>query len=133
MHEMGITQGILETAINAAEESGMGRITEVRITIGELTEIMEFALQFAYESLTPGTIAEGSVLVVQHVGASSHCNDCGSDYEHDRFEMLCPKCGSFNVTLLTGREMRIDSIEADDEAPVRAAESAASSVQETGE
>lgn len=116
MHEMGITQGILDAVVAAADEAGMNRITEVRITIGELTEIMEFALQFAFEALTPGTIAEGSTLVVTHVGASSHCNDCGVDYTHDRFQMLCPECGSFNVTMLTGREMRIDSIEADTDA-----------------
>jgi hypothetical protein len=35
-------------------------------------------------------------------------------YDHDRFQMLCPTCGSFNVEPLTGRELRIDSIEADD-------------------
>jgi hypothetical protein len=29
--------------------------------------------------------------------------------------MLCPKCGTFNVEPLTGRELRIDSIETDDE------------------
>jgi hydrogenase nickel incorporation protein HypA/HybF len=116
MHEMGITTGILETALDAAEEAGASRITEIRISVGELTEIMEFALQFAFESLTPGTMAEGAVLVVENIPARSHCNDCGTDYFHDRFQMLCPECDSLNITLLQGRELRIDSIEtADDE------------------
>lgn len=112
---MGITQGILTAAFDAAEEAGAKRITRIDITIGELTEIVEFALQFAFESLTPGTIAEGATLNVNHVSARSHCNDCGIDYDHDRFEMVCTGCGSFDVTLLQGREMRIDSIETEDE------------------
>jgi hydrogenase nickel incorporation protein HypA/HybF len=115
MHEMGITQGILSASFDAAREAGADRICEIRISIGELTEIQEFALQFAFEALTPGTMAEGGQLSVTHIPATSKCNECGVEYTHDRFQMLCPECGSFNVAPLTGREMRIDSIETPDE------------------
>jgi hydrogenase nickel incorporation protein HypA/HybF len=115
MHEMGITQGILAASFDAARDAGAERICEIRISIGEMTEIQEFALQFAFEALTPGTMAEGGTLVVSHIPATSKCNDCGIEYPHDRFQMLCPECGSFNVTPLTGREMRIDSIETPDD------------------
>lgn len=115
MHEMGITQGILAASFDAAKEAGAEKICEIRVSIGELTEIQEFALQFAFEALTPGTMAEGATLVVTHIPATSKCNDCGLEYTHDRFEMLCPECGSFFVTPLTGRELRIDSLETGDE------------------
>ena len=67
MHEMGITSGILASVVEAAEAEGATRINEVDISIGDLTEIVEDALQFAWEALTPGTMAEGSTLVVTHV------------------------------------------------------------------
>jgi hydrogenase nickel incorporation protein HypA/HybF len=111
---MGIMTGILESSFEAAEKAGATRITEIRITVGELTEIQEFALDFAFESMTPGTMADGAKLVVTTVAPSSKCRECGLVYEHDRFEMVCPSCGSFNVEPLTGRELNIDSIEADD-------------------
>jgi hydrogenase nickel incorporation protein HypA/HybF len=111
---MGITQGILAASFDAAKEVGATKITEIRIRVGDLTEIQEFALQFAFEALTPDTMAEGATLVVTHVPAKSRCRDCGLEYEHDRFEMLCPACGTFNVEPLTGRELLIDSIETDD-------------------
>jgi len=114
VHEMGITQGILAASFEAAEKAGATRITEIRITVGELTEIQEFALDFAFQSLTPDTMAEGATLVVTTVAPSSRCRECDLEYDHDRFEMLCPVCGSFNVEPLTGRELRIDSIEAVD-------------------
>ena len=134
MHEMGITQGILEASFDAAEKAGATRITEIRITVGELTEIQEFALDFAFQALTPDTMAEGATLVVTTVTPSSRCRDCGLEYEHDRFQMLCPDCGSFNVEPLTGRELRIDSIEADDGSDVLADDdSAASSSTDTPE
>lgn len=112
MHEMGITQGILSAAFEAAENAGETRITEIHISVGELTEVVEFALQFAFEALTPDTMAEGATLFVTTVSARSHCNDCGIDYDHDRFQMLCPTCESFDVALLQGRELQIDRIEA---------------------
>ncbi|HET6351595.1 MAG TPA: hydrogenase maturation nickel metallochaperone HypA [Coriobacteriia bacterium] len=112
---MGVTQGILAASFEAAERAGATEITEIRISVGELTEIVEFALQFAFEALTPGTMAEGATLVVNNIPARSHCEGCGLDYDHDRFQMVCPDCGSLNVTLLQGREMTIDAIETPDE------------------
>jgi hydrogenase nickel incorporation protein HypA/HybF len=111
---MGIMTGILESSFEAAENAGAQRITEIRITVGELTEIQEFALDFAFMSMTPGTMAEGAKLLVTTVAPTSRCRECEHEYTHDRFEMVCPSCGSFNVEPLTGRELRIDSIEADD-------------------
>jgi hydrogenase nickel incorporation protein HypA/HybF len=112
---MGITQGILAASFDAASDAGAEKICEIRVSVGELTEIQEFALQFAFESLTPGTMADGAKLLVTHVPATSKCNECGMEYTHDRFQMICPQCGAFNVTPLTGRELRIDSIETPDE------------------
>jgi len=130
VHEMGITQGILAASFEAAEEAGATRITEIRVSVGELTEVMDFALQFAFESLTPGTMAEGAVLVVNHVPARSKCLECGNVFEHDRFDMLCPACGSFALESLSGRELQIDSIETDEPADVAPAVTTADGVRD---
>jgi hydrogenase nickel incorporation protein HypA/HybF len=113
MHEMGITQGILAASFDAARDAGMTQISEIRISVGELTEVVDFALEFAFEALTPGTMAEGATLVIEKLPARSRCNQCGLEYEHDRFQMVCPNCSSMNVELLQGRELRVDSIEAE--------------------
>ena len=114
MHEMGITQSILAASFDAARDAGMVRITEIRISVGELTETVDFALQFAFEALTPETMAEGATLVITKVPARSLCRTCKTEFAHDRFQMLCTSCGSMDVELLAGRELKIDSIEADD-------------------
>ncbi len=108
---MGIVASILETAVEAAENSGATKITEIRISVGDLTEIVDFALQFSFEAMTPGTLAEDAVLLVTHVPARSKCGACGHEYEHGRFEVICPECGSLMAEPLQGRELRIDNIE----------------------
>lgn len=121
MHEMGITQGILAAALEAAESEGATRINEIRISVGELTEVVEFALQFAFEVLRQDTMAEQATLVVDLVTPRSRCSECGTEFEHGRFEVICPECGSFMCELLQGRELRIDSIDVDEPEPSRAA------------
>ena len=111
MHEMGITQSIIETAVEAAQEEGGTRINEIRITIGTLTEIVPDALQFAFEALRQGTMAEDATLIVTQLGAKSRCRECGAEFEHDKFDLTCPACYSFVCDLLQGRELRIDSLD----------------------
>lgn len=113
MHEMGITAGILASIEEAAREQGATRINEVRIKIGDLTDIEEFALQFAWEALTPGTMAEGAELKVEHVPGRAKCTMCGEEYGHDKYDPTCPKCGNFIVETLSGRELLIDTIDID--------------------
>lgn len=113
MHEMGITQGILDAAIEAVEAKGGGSINEIRISVGELTEVVDDALQFAFEALRQGTMAEGATLSVAHVAARSRCGQCGTEFEHGRFDAQCPDCDNPFVEPVTGRELRIDSIDYD--------------------
>ena len=121
---MGITQGIIDASVAAAEEAGVARITTIRVSIGDLTEVVEDALHFAFQALRAGTSASDATLEVTMVTPRSLCSDCGLEYDHDRFQMVCPGCGSLAVTLLQGRELQVDSIEADDE-PSRSVSGAA--------
>lgn len=134
MHEMGIVASILEAATEAAEEAGATKITEIHISVGDLTEIVDFALDFAFDALTPGTIAEGGKLVVTHIPPKSRCGECGAEFEHGRFEVTCPECGSFLATPLQGRELRIDNIEIEtpDEEPAVESSARTSGGKETG-
>ncbi len=113
MHEMGITQAILATAIEVAEADHATRINDIRVSVGDLTDVVEDALQFAFEVARQGTIAENATLVVMHVHPRSVCRECGDEFEHDKYDLLCPKCESFLCEVVAGRELRIDSIDID--------------------
>ena len=88
MHELGIMTGVMDAVTTSAQQAGATRVLKVSLSVGEMTEAIEDALMFAFE-------------------------ECGAEYEHDRFHMLCPECGSFATELIAGRELQIDSIEVD--------------------
>ena len=60
-----------------------------------------------------GTLYEGGELVLDFVKPKSHCLDCGAEFEHDRFHLLCPECGSRLTMVTEGKELHIASIEVD--------------------
>lgn len=113
MHELGITQAILATAIEAAEAEGATRINDVSIAVGELTEVVDFALQFNWDVVRQGTMADAATLTVRNVAPRARCKQCEHEYEHDKFDFTCPKCGSMHIDPLAGRELQIESIDID--------------------
>jgi hydrogenase nickel incorporation protein HypA/HybF len=114
MHEMGIAEGILASAVDAARDAGATRINAVDISVGELTQVVEDALHFAWEVLREGSMAEQAVLNVTVIPARSHCLECGAEYGHSMHDgTRCPTCGSYIVQLVTGRELKIDTIDID--------------------
>lgn len=114
MHELGIMTGVLESATTAAHDANATRLIGIRLSIGEMTEAIEDALQFAFDALKENDpFIEDANLEVNTIRPKSICLECGAEYTHDRFHMFCPECDSFATQLIEGRELRIDSIEVD--------------------
>lgn len=113
MHELGIMTSVMDAVEKSAHQAGATRVLKVSLSIGEMTEAIEDSLRFAWEVLTEGTDAADAELSINMVRPKSKCYDCGAEFEHDRFHMACPECGSYATELIAGRELQIDSIEVD--------------------
>lgn len=116
MHELGIMTSVFGAVTESAREAGADKVLKVSLSVGEMTEAIEDALVFAFEALQDldeYRLMKGAELSIAMVRPKSRCLECGAEYEHDRFHMLCPECGSFATELLAGRELQIDSIEVD--------------------
>ena len=116
MHELGIMTGVMDAVTTSAQQAGATRVLKVSLSVGEMTEAIEDALRFAFEALSEQqeyALCAGAELDIAMVRPRSRCLECGAEYEHDRFHMLCPTCNSFATELIAGRELQIDSIEVD--------------------
>ncbi len=105
----------MESALHLASEqaraSGASRICSIRLRIGELSGVVPEALQFAFEALTPGTMAEGSTLSVEDVPARFWCRKCSSEFVAGTLFSECPVCQTPSAELRAGREMELASLE----------------------
>ena len=128
MHEYSIVEGVLDSVIPAAEKAGADRIVCVRLRVGDMTEVVQESLDFMWGICCEqrGPMVEGYRLEVEYVYPRSACLKCGHEFEHDRFHLKCPECGSASTMLLSGRELEIASMDVDipDDAPAEQAEKA---------
>jgi len=119
VHEFSITSQVVQSVLAEAEKREAKKITEVNLVIGKLTFLGLEQVQFAYEALTKGTIAEGSKLVIEEQEGFVKCSNCGYQggfkYEDDPLyhvpvpTLKCPECsGTVNIT--AGKECTIKNI-----------------------
>lgn len=103
--------GVLDAVEASAKENHAVRVVEVRLVIGEMAEVLDDAMEFAFEALTPGTMAEGASLVMKKIKPRSRCLACNTEFEHKRLNFACPLCDALATELVAGRELYIESME----------------------
>ncbi len=116
MHELAVTQSILEIALKYAQEAQASRVSDLYLVIGRLASIVDDSVQFYWEIITDGTLCAGSKLHFKRVPAKMICLDCGNAYALDGELEPCPACGSAKVKVTSGDQFYLDSIEIEKEA-----------------
>lgn len=111
MHEMAVTQSILDIALEYGERAGAERVTALNLVIGQLSSIVDDSVQFYWDIISKDTICEAATLNFERVPAQMRCLDCELAYTLARGLEACPQCGSFRVRVVGGDEFRLESIE----------------------
>jgi hydrogenase nickel incorporation protein HypA/HybF len=111
MHELSIMQGALSMALDQARKAGARQLLVIRLRIGALSGVAPDALQFAFEALAPGTLAEKAELAIEHVPARFWCAACRCEFVSEDLFAECPGCHRPSGELRAGREMEVASLE----------------------
>jgi len=111
MHELPITQSLLEIALRHAKESDATRITDLHIVMGELATMLDDSIQFYWDIIAEGTIAQGAILHFRRVPAELQCMACFEKYHPGDRELVCPKCGSVGAKIIAGEEFSLEAID----------------------
>lgn len=113
MHELSITQSILDISLQAAQQQHARRIKVIRLQLGQFCGVVPECVQMYLDVLAKGTIAEGAKIEVIEVPLRVQCLDCGRESDIDRRHIECPFCKSIRLKRLSGREFLVDSLEVD--------------------
>jgi hydrogenase nickel incorporation protein HypA/HybF len=111
MHELSVTQSLLEIALRHAEKAGAGRITRLNLVIGELASIVDDSVQFYWDIVSRDTIAEGAELHFERVPGMLCCLGCGHTFPLNGRDYACPACNEKQVIAAGGDDFRLESIE----------------------
>lgn len=113
MHELSVTNSILEIALRHARQANASRVTGVSLIIGQLSSVVNDSVQFYWDMISEGTLCEGARLHFERRPARLACESCGASYTLNGELMSCPDCGSVKVRLISGDEFQVASIEID--------------------
>jgi hydrogenase nickel incorporation protein HypA/HybF len=111
MHEMSLVESIRAIVEDQARAHKFARVTVLRLEIGRFAGVEKAALEFAWDVVMKGSLAEGAALQMIDLPGRAMCYDCGAVVEiADRFDP-CPLCGGGRLMPQGGNEMRIKDME----------------------
>ncbi len=113
MHELAVTESILEIVTRYAEDAGAEHVTDIHLVIGDMSSFVDDSIQFYFETLSEGTIAAGATLHFRRIPIRFRCRACGREFEPERLDWRCPECGALGGDVIAGKEFFVESIEID--------------------
>ena len=110
MHEIGIVRQLVRTVTDFAAENGVSDVREVVVDCGELSLVIPEYVEELYPVATKGSILENARLTIHMVPGLAECDDCDEIFNVVEHKGYCPNCGSFEKTVLSGKDFSIREI-----------------------
>ena len=110
MHEIGIVRSMCRTVLDYMEENNVAAISEIVCEVGELSLVIPQYVEELFPPVAEGTPLEGAKLILETVPGMAECDDCDEIFNVIEHEGYCPNCGSFEKTILSGKDFLIREI-----------------------
>ena len=111
MHEMSLCEGVLQVIQDHAERHGFSRVETVWLEIGGLSGVEVESMRFCFDAVTRGSLADGARLEIIEVPGRAWCLKCAKEVQVEKRFDACPDCGSYQLQVIGGEEMRIKELE----------------------
>ena len=108
MHELSIAESVVRIASRQADGR---RVMKVQMKVGYLRQVVPSALSFGFGLLAEGTPVEGAELEMEQIPAVGKCRLCAVESLLVDFPLQCGGCGSFDLEILEGEELMVESLE----------------------
>jgi Zn finger protein HypA/HybF involved in hydrogenase expression len=117
VHELGITQGIIDRAREAAIASGGARkVAGLYLVMTPAADFSQDSIEMYFEMLTSDDeLFRGAKLHFEHKPVAATCLSCSDEFSTDAPQPVCPQCGSLLVQLDPDAPMvQLTDIDVDD-------------------
>jgi hydrogenase nickel incorporation protein HypA/HybF len=111
MHEMSLTESVVDILCEEGRRQGFSRVRKVWLEIGALSGVEPEAMEFCFDIVTRGTLAEGANLEIVRTPGQGWCLDCEKPVALTERFGTCPDCGGGRVQMTAGDEMRVKELE----------------------
>jgi Zn finger protein HypA/HybF involved in hydrogenase expression len=117
VHELGITQGIVDRAREAALAHAARRVAGLHLVMTPAADFTQDSIEMYFEMLTgDDELFRGAVLHFDRRPVAATCLSCGGEFSTEAPQPVCPQCGSRVVRLDPDAPMvQLTDIDIDDE------------------
>ncbi|MBY6241974.1 hydrogenase maturation nickel metallochaperone HypA [Methylosinus sp. Sm6] len=113
MHELALTESIVEMIEEESRSRGFAHVRVVRLEIGALSHVEPEAIRFCFEAVARGGVTDGARLEIITTPGEGWCLDCGKTVVVTERFGPCPDCGGYHVQVTGGEDMRVKELEVD--------------------
>lgn len=110
MHEIGIVRQLVRTVTDFAAQNGVTDIREVVVDCGELSLVIPEYVEELYPVAVKDSILQNAKLTIHTIPGLAECDDCDEIFNVIEHKGYCPNCGSFDKTVLSGKDFSIREI-----------------------
>jgi hydrogenase nickel incorporation protein HypA/HybF len=111
MHEMALAESVIQIVESTARRHGATVVRVVSLEIGRLSHVEPEALRFAFDVVKRDSAAHGARLEIVAADGAAWCMKCSQTVTLGRLGEACPRCGSYQLQVTAGDEMRVKEIE----------------------
>src|SRR5512136_2942259 len=111
MHELAITQSMVNLVLEEAKKGGARKVKNINLVLGELSGVVGDCVQLYFGLMSKNTIAEGATISFKTVATKAKCRQCGKVFGVKESDWVCPDCRSVSIELVAGNELFVESIE----------------------
>jgi hydrogenase nickel incorporation protein HypA/HybF len=111
MHELTLSQSIVDLVVECARKEGVHAVTRVVVEVGIAAGVEPDALRFCFDAVAAETLLQGAELTIETISLQARCRSCACEFAPARLVSICPRCGSNAPYLLKGRELRVKSFD----------------------
>ncbi len=108
---MSLAEGVLQVIEDAARAQEFSRVTAVWLEIGQLSGVEVEAMKFCFDAVVRDSLAEGARLEIIATPGSGWCMQCSKSVPMTEVFGECPDCGSHQMQVTGGTEMRVKELE----------------------
>lgn len=110
MHEISLLEQVREILVEHSQSQNFSKVSQVTLEIGALSCVEEGALRFGFDVVMKGSLAEDAELNIVCVAGLGYCKLCNQTVPMQSLHDPCALCGSFDIEVVQGEEMRIKDL-----------------------
>jgi hydrogenase nickel incorporation protein HypA/HybF len=111
MHEMSIAESVLQIVEDTTRSGGYTRVKAVWLEIGQLANVEKESLRFCFDAVTRDSVAQDARLEIIETAGQGWCMQCACNVPITALHEPCPTCGSYQIQVTGGEEMRVKELE----------------------